>query len=513
MTPVLLTLCCYAVAALIVFMTDRFALPANRRNIGRKRTITDTLARLAIIALVFLLFFCFSWRPIYAAAGTISFFVIFTGISRAKYAFIREPLIFSDIALVLDVFKHKTLFYATRLNLLFWAVALTYVFGASALFMVFEPHVAPIHGRGLAIVLVVLAAAVPWLALFYPPYAKALSHSAERLLGPLDVLINTQRFGTFASVVYHFLVWLGNGRDDRVRKSLSVSQDVFRVDATQRAPLVIIWQSESFIDLRRFGVHLHLPTIDSLRSRAVQWGRLTNIFEGGYTLRTEFAVLTGLSPDQTHADAGYPYLRARHYSAVAWPTKLQQAGWDTHFVHPYEATFFMRHKAMPQLGFAHVRMLDAFAHDETRDGLYVDDATLTDTVLDLARHQTDNQPAFIFAASMENHGPWEAERRPGLTEPVDIYKDILQRSDAALGRLVSKLDAFERPVWLVFYGDHAPLLKAFADPFTDPRTDYLIVPLGTAHHPDPVEPIEEHPWHLLSSLLRHAGFIGPANAG
>ena len=64
-----------------------------------------------------------------------SFFVIFTGISRAKFKFIREPLVFSDIALVADVFKYKSIFYANSLNIVFWTVAFLYVFGVSALYM------------------------------------------------------------------------------------------------------------------------------------------------------------------------------------------------------------------------------------------------------------------------------------------------------------------------------------------------------------------------------------------
>ena len=72
-----------------------------------------------------------------------SFFVIFTGISRAKFRFIREPLVFSDIALVADVFKHKSIFYANSLNVVFWCVSFLYVFGVSGLYMYFEPDIIP----------------------------------------------------------------------------------------------------------------------------------------------------------------------------------------------------------------------------------------------------------------------------------------------------------------------------------------------------------------------------------
>ncbi|MNE64481.1 hypothetical protein D3C80_1598960 [compost metagenome] len=107
---------------------------------------------------------------------------------------------------------------------------------------------------------------------------------------------------------------------------------------------------------------------------------------------------------------------------------------------------------------------------------------------------------------MANHGPWEPGRVGDLTNPVDIYLAILEQSDAALRQLTTRLDKLDRPVWFVFYGDHAPLLKSFADPFPDPRTDYLIVPLAKAKssHHRPVEPRDVAAWDLIEALLNHA---------
>jgi hypothetical protein len=84
----------------------------------------------------------------------------------------------------------------------------------------------------------------------------------------------------------------------------------------------------------------------------------------------------------------------------------------------------------------------------------------------------------------------------------------LQDADAALGKFVSAVDRFDRPVWLVFYGDHAPLLKRYADPFPDPRTDYFIAPLGSAAgNGAPSEEKEEAPWNLFKALIYHSGLF------
>ncbi|WP_370868899.1 LTA synthase family protein [Ectorhizobium quercum] len=513
--PVALTAACFAVSALAVYLTDPFAMPRSVRRESRiertpSRVALELAARLPIILFVFSIFFAISWRPLYCAAGTISFFVIFTGISRAKFIFIREPLVFSDIALVMDVFKYKTIFYATRLNILFWIAALSYVFGVSALFMIFEPHLLPARFGFFWIVVGISAPLLPVILLFVRPVGQAAAWIAEHLLRTLNVRVNTVRFGTFATVAYHFMIWLGMRREAIVAELAHGIQNVLqelRGHEEEDAPLIVIWQSESFLDLRNVGDRdLELPTIDVLKKRAAQWGRMSSVFEGGYTLRTEFSVLSGLQPEDVHADASYPYLRAAHYSDVVWPSKLRKAGWLTHFIHPYDSAFFHRNKAMPLLGFSEMTMLDAFDHVPERDGPYVSDMRLTEKVLEITAALDHDRPALLFVASMANHGPWGPGRCEGMTDSVEIYRELLRRADAALGRLVEELDKLDRPVWLTFYGDHAPLLKRFADPFPDPRTDYFIVPLGGASEDGhkPTRARVEAPWNLFETLLWHS---------
>ena len=153
----------FVVAVAVTYFTDRFALPGKVaakafRDRRPGRVSIDLAARIPAVALIYALFFAISWRAHYALTAAVSTFVIFTAISRAKYEFIREPLVFSDIALVLLVFRHKTMFYATWLNVVFWIVALGYVFGASALFMIYEPSLLPSEGRAILIAGMVVAA-------------------------------------------------------------------------------------------------------------------------------------------------------------------------------------------------------------------------------------------------------------------------------------------------------------------------------------------------------------------
>ncbi|WP_157385401.1 LTA synthase family protein [Rhizobium freirei] len=512
--PVLLTVACFALSCAVVFLTDIFAMPAainaqNRTERTWRRRLGDFAVRIPVIALIFAFFFAISWRPIYSSQAVISFFVIFTGISRAKFEFIREPLVFSDIALVVDVFKYKEIFYATSLNIFFWIIAFAYVFGLSGLYMYWEPAILPARNGVLWVFLMFAVAIAPWLALFSRIVSEPVCRFTQKYLVRVDVKMDTVRFGTFASVVFHFVIWVGVRREaivaDLSGRLISALHELW--EHGDEEPLIVVWQSESFIDLRHFGVEsVRLPNLDRLREQAAQWGRMSSVFEGGYTLRTEFAVLSGLLPENVHIDASYPYLRASHYKDVVWPARLKKAGWKTQFIHPYDKTFFLRHKAMPQLGFDRMMMLDEFDHNSERDGPYVSDQSLTKSVI-RAIDEDGTDKNFVFVASMANHGPWEPGRCGDLVDPVDIYAELLMRADHALGNLAHHLDRLDRPVWLLFYGDHAPLLKAFADPFPDPRTDYVIVPLGRAraHSQKPTPPQEEAPWNFIGAMLRYAG--------
>lgn len=490
----------------MVLVTERFALSPvarARQEAARSHPWRDLAARTSLIFLVFAFFFAISWRPLYGLAGTISFFAIFTAISRVKFTDIREPLVFSDVALVLLLFRHREIFRATFTLYAVVAVGALYVFGASTLFYLYEPALLPRHGTPAFVAAGVLLAILPWLLLFLSSVRRTTALAAERLIGSDSISALTLRVGTFGAMIFGVVAWLGN----RARPAPG-HVDLPAAMPGQR-PLLIVWQSESFVDMRRHGADIALPNLDALRRRAVSWGRFSSVFEGGYTLRTEFAVLSGLRPDALGPDASYPYLRPDVYADVVWPARLSRSGWATRFIHPYDPVFFSRDRALPRLGFETLSMIDDFDHDPRRSGPYVSDMDLTRHVLQACASDVDRAGQFVFVASMENHGPWSPGRHGDASDPIDIYLGLLERSDRALGHLAEELDRLDRPVWLVFYGDHPPILKAFADPFPDPLTDYVIVPLGSARGQEiSAGAGDMAPWHLIATALSHMASRG-----
>src|SRR5690606_19647037 len=100
----------------------------------------------------------------------------------------------------------------------------------------------------------------------------------------------------------------------------------------------------------------------------------------------------------------------------------------------------------------------------------------------------EGPPQFVFAVSMENHGPFDyrpnldAERLAALPMPEKLdaggrmwfgnYLYLLDDADQELGRLAEALARRERRTLLLFYGDHLPGLAPvyFQLGFDDGRT-------------------------------------------
>jgi hypothetical protein len=288
------------------------------------------------------------------------------------------------------------------------------------------------------------------------------------------------------------------------------------------APDIVVVQSESFFDpeLLRGMPPGSLPNFRTLAEHGVS-GNLTVPTFGGGTVRTEFEVLTGLAL-KFFPGVEYPYFELVDRALPSLPRTLARSGYQTEAIHPNDAGFWNRAHALHQIGIDHFVAGEAF-RDAPKTGLFVADSALTDRIL--AELKDDGPPQFLFAISMEAHGPYEwrpgldAERLAALPMPagLDEYADRTLRNflyhlddaDRELGRLAAALTARQRPTLLLFYGDHLPGLQAAfaATGFVDGRqaraqpTPWLLLDNSTvaAAHDD------LSAWELPVRLLAAAG--------
>jgi len=468
------------VAAVVISVAiERLTVPPSPWLAGSVPTL---LIRIAIYLYLFGFFFAWSGRPWASAWAVVWVVAGFAAVSRGKFAFIREPLVFSDLAFLGDVFRHPKLFYTSLLGPLVFVALLGSVGLSVYVCFKIEPHWLP-AGHELTALFLAAAAWGGITALpFLPMTRRRLERMALAVKPDADIFSDVARDGCFTTLLLDWLCWRGDDRSERVRNWQSPGQRMAGLEvAADAADLIVVAQCESFLDFRRLGSQtLQLPAIDAARSRAVAWGPLVNACPGGYTLRSEFSFLIGEANSRLAFDRYYPYLNAGPYGARALPNLLKPFGFRSTYLHPYHPEFFNRDRALPELGFDRLVMLDRFDGAE-QVGDYVSDKALADRVIAEARASTGR--ALLFSATMENHGPWVPGRFPGLSDPVAIFEQHLRNGDAMLGRLIEHFDTWPGRVVLVFYGDHVPLLKAFAHPFPDARTDYLLLELGAKARP------------------------------
>jgi phosphoglycerol transferase MdoB-like AlkP superfamily enzyme len=168
---------------------------------------------------------------------------------------------------------------------------------------------------------------------------------------------------------------------------------------------------------------------------------------------------------------------------------MRMEGYRTICLHPFDRTFYRRDHVMPYLGF------DVFLGEEAfpgalRNGLYVADTEVARVATEILREE--RSPVFLFAITMDNHGPWLPIPRddPGLAATAGLpctqeegslaqFLAGVRRSDAMLDVLSKEMS--RRDGLCTFYGDHLPSLPATfaACDFHETSTDYAIWRAGS----------------------------------
>ncbi|MEO5625441.1 MAG: LTA synthase family protein, partial [Dokdonella sp.] len=235
-------------------------------------------------------------------------------------------------------------------------------------------------------------------------------------------------------------------------------------------PDIVVVQSESLFDptrLRNVPSGRYLPAYHRLVRDASGGDLKVPTFAGG-TIRTEFEVLTG-APLASLGGIQYPWLELDRGWYPGLTRVLDEHGYRSVAIHPNAIAFWNRARAYPALGFERFIDGESFAKDRIV-GLFTSDAAMTDRVLD--ELADDGPPQFVFAISMENHGPFDwrpgldAQRLAALPMPEELdaggrmwlgnYLYLLDDADHELGRLADALAQRKRRTLLLFYGDHLP---------------------------------------------------------
>jgi hypothetical protein len=436
----------------------------------------------ALPLLGFALLFAATARPIFTGATLFALIAAFSTADRIKRKTLLEPIIFVDVYQTVDVmFRHPEL---NVLRLGSWKAACGGLVVAGLLLAGFLWD-SPVWLWSIwpGITAAMIAVAAGWS--IAGPLLNRSSAFFLRLGPTADPIRDSVILGPFAVHAAYALI----ARAERPRRRAAVLPSAVNAPmhrcSNRRSPVVVV-QCESFFDPRRLHPAIPsdlLPVFDACCMNGVQSGRLSVPCVGANSVRTEFAVLTGLAEAEIGFDRFNPYLcfARAPIQSLAW--RMRAEGYRTICVHPFDPRFYRRDLVMKNLGF------DAFIGDEgfsrtARPGHYVTDVEVARRIADILR---DEGPStFVFAITMENHGPWPSVAGPpNLTrglftfpghDELDGFLHGIKGADAMLGILTEILRPHGDAAALAFYGDHLPNLHSvFAGlAFSDWQSDYLI---------------------------------------
>ncbi|MBD2841056.1 LTA synthase family protein [Erythrobacter sp. KMU-140] len=406
-----------------------------------------------------------SGNALLAAVLVVALHLLLVVASSAKRRVLGEPLLFSDLALVGAVFRHPQ-FYFSALETWHKATgiaALAVIFAALAI--LFEENL-PLRVGGLVI------AGVSLLLIFV-----VLKTRPFRSLGRSpNIELDVAKLGLLPTLLIYWIRWIADSKQGRVATNSDSNSAQPRAQETQPELLVVV-QCESFADpVELFGNHaLQLPHLEQARSAALQWGNLEVSGFGAYTMRTEYGVLFGQDEEELGFRRYDPYLTAINDSDFALPRRLGEERWQSHFVHPHDMRFYNRHQILPRAGFTELVGSHAFAPPSPSEGRYVTDGAVADKILELAGNASS--PTFLYAVTIENHGPWAESGLEEAGSLLDDYNRLVRAGDAMLGQLIEGLSEQRKPALLVFFGDHRPSIPGFSEPGGDRHTPYVILKL------------------------------------
>ena len=240
---------------------------------------------------------------------------------------------------------------------------------------------------------------------------------------------------------------------------------------------VVYVLSESFSDPSRVpGLKTNKDSIPNIRKikAGTTSGLMLSSGYGGGTANLEYMGLSGLSMANFESSLSSPYQQlvpSQHWTPTInqlWGAPVNSLGY-----HPYESSMYSRATNYKKFGFSHFYTLtgpDVIKYqDKIDESPYVSDKSSYDSALEGIKSGKTNK--FIQIITMQNHMPYHewyenndytAESTTGTPlgddeqQSIETYQKGVEITDQATQEFLNELDALDKPVTVVFYGDHLP---------------------------------------------------------
>lgn len=243
----------------------------------------------------------------------------------------------------------------------------------------------------------------------------------------------------------------------------------------QLQPSIVVIMNESYSDLSLFeelhdgykGTYLTTQNIDG----ALQQGWLTVPVIGGGTADVEFEMLTGVGMGLL-GPGKHPYPQFNFETASNLARFYAQQGYHTSAMHAAAGSNYRRESVYPQMGFHDSYFIEDFPGASRWHG-WIDDGPTYDKILEIL--EDESQPHFVFDVTVQNHGGYDKGNLPtskpgGYTADwleeednakMNDFVACIERSDEYLQTFLKQLKQLDRPVAVLFFGDHQPRMAEY----------------------------------------------------
>ena len=268
---------------------------------------------------------------------------------------------------------------------------------------------------------------------------------------------------------------------------------------------VIMILSETFSDPTRVpGVSFSLDPIPNIRNikNTTTSGFMLSPGYGGGTANIEYQALTGLNLANFNDSLIVPYQQLvpnqnNPYSFnQIWMERYGKNASTA--VHPFQQSMYLRNINYRKFGFSYLYTLDSkvpLEHTGCIDrSPYVSDSEAYQSILDLLDKQQDSKSSqFLQLVTMQNHMPYgdyydnnefsDANISEDLSDGerwnINTYTKGINWTDQETADFLNQLDQINKPITVIFYGDHLPGIYDTADMDKNNKTvlhetDYFI---------------------------------------
>ncbi|MDD2482663.1 MAG: sulfatase-like hydrolase/transferase [Candidatus Shapirobacteria bacterium] len=417
-------------------------------------------------------------------------FVLFLGIFKKNYQAIFFYLLFFTIFSIANRYKIKVLNLPLKINDLTWGKQLLgFVpliikhtnlkkeliasFGALFVSFFFLKHFFKfqIKRKLIRILFILVSFYILLLPYFNPKLFDQILSKTNILFHAWDAAENCRNNGMLLCFVHDekYLIFpepinYNQAKINQIYSDVKKEASEYNEDNKVK-PNIIVIMSESFWDAVQFSeTKYSKDPIKNVRSD-IKSSFISPAF-GGETANVEFELLTGFSNYFLPTNS-YPYTQYIKKNIPSLFSLFKEKGYFTTAIHPYSQWFYNRDNVYRYFDVDKFTNLSNMSNYQNA-GPFVSDKSFTKEVLNQLNSTDKSQ--FIFALSIQNHAPYEANRFPehpitfqnslnsADQSTLQSYIDGINLSDQSYSTLKTELNKIKKPTIIIFFGDHLPFL-------------------------------------------------------